>query len=185
MPEDEITALYANCPVADAEVSDEEVSTIAGITQRTAKDGSRYATIGLPLVETNGLSFKFQHGNALVVVSNDIELYKIHKANPLAVGTVMEFNFEGPETFRKLDTAGKFLVANNNQESPYRGTISKANNTCFEEILVAKQIAQMERKIAVMEIADEEGISVRKVRQVLNANLATNIADKLKAKLAK
>lgn len=185
MSDEDILSLYSQLPeevVAEVPVA---VLTDSNITAQVTVKGEPYYTIGLPLVETNGLSFKFQHGDAIVVISNDIDLYKLHKANPISVGTIMEFNYSGAETFKKLDAKGQFLVANNDKDNPYRGTLSKSNNAIFSSIIEQKAIAVMERKIALLETADELGVSVRQVRQVLSANLATDISAMMKAKLGK
>ena len=186
--EEELTAMYALIPLADetpSEVSVEMIVNTTNISSHTTAKGLPYFCIALTLVETNGLSFKFQHNDSVVVVANDMDLYKLHKSNPIAIGTEMLFNYEGAETFKKLDIKGTILVANNSQDNPYRGTISKSNNACFIDALAQKAVDQMERKIALMETADELGVTVRKVRQVLNTNLSSDIAEKMKAKLGK
>jgi|688.fasta_scaffold876463_1 hypothetical protein len=183
---EELEALNASIPVVEqTEVSLEIVTNATNISSHVTSKGEPYFCISLELVETNGLSFKFKHNDSMVVVANDMDLYKLHKSNPIAIGTEMLFNYEGTETFKKLDMKGTILVANNSQDNPYRGTISKSNNACFIDSLAQKAIDQMERKIALMETADELGVSVRKVRQVLNTNLSTDIASLMKAKLAK
>lgn len=184
---EELEALNASIPVVEqtTEVTLEEVVAVTNVTNHITAKGEPYFCIALKLVETNGLSFKFQHNDSMVVVANDMDLYKLHKSNPIAIGTEMLFNYEGAETFKKLDVKGTMLVANNSQDNPYRGTISKSNNACFVDSLAQKAIEQMERKIALMETADELGTTVRKVRQVLNTNLSTDIAERMKAKLAK
>lgn len=186
LSDDEITALFAQLPEeVVAEVSADVVASATNITAQVTAKGETYYTIGLPLVETNGLSFKFQHGDSLVVVSNDMDLYKLNKSNPIVIGTEMLFNYDGNDTFKKLDAKGAFLVANNDKDNPYRGTINKSINACFIDALAQKAIDQMERKIALMETADELGVSVRQVRQVLSANLSADIATKMKEKLGK
>jgi hypothetical protein len=186
LSDEELNALNASIPVVEqTEVSLEDVVAVTNVTNHITSKGEPYFCIALKLVETNGLSFKFQHNDSVVVVANDMDLYKLHKSNPIAIGTEMLFNYEGTETFKKLDVKGTILVANNSQDNPYRGTISKSNNACFIDALAQKAIDQMERKIALMETADELGVTVRKVRQVLNTNLSSDIAEKMKAKLGK
>lgn len=186
--EEDILALFNQLPEEEGgaivypDVVIEQDSSIK--SQVTAK-GEHYFTIGLPLVETNGLAFKFTFGESVVVVSNDIDLYKLHKSNPIAIGEVMQFNYEGADTFKKLDAKGTILVANNSKESPYKGTLSKSCNEIFVSVMEAKTVAQFERKVALLETADEMGVSVRQVRQVLSANLATDISALMKAKLGK
>lgn len=184
--DEDIFALFQQLPEEEepAEIP-VAVLTDSNITAQVTAKGDSYFTIGLPLVETNGLSFKFQHGDAVVVVSNDIDLYKLHKSNPISIGTIMQFSYEGPETFKKLDTKGSILVSNNDRENPYRGTLSKTCNECFVAVMEAKTIAQFERKVALLETADEMGVSVRQVRQVLSTNLSADISAMMKAKLGK
>ena len=183
--DEDILALYSQLPEEEIAEVPVAILTDSNITAQVTAKGEQYFTIGLPLVETNGLSFKFQHGDALVVVSNDMDMYKLHKATPIAIGTVMQFNYDGNETFKKLDTKGTVLVANNDRENPYRGTLSKSSNAVFQAVLEQKAVADMERKVALLETADELGVSVRQVRQVLSANLATDISAMMKAKLGK
>ena len=186
--EEELTAMFNLIPVADetpSEVSVETLTNATNISSHTTAKGLPYLCIALTLVETNGISFKFQHGDSIVLVTEDMDLYKLHKSTPLEVGSELLFNYEGNETFKKLDVKGTILVANNSLDNPYRGKISKSANVCFIESLAKRAIEQMERKVALIETADELGVTVRKVRQVLNTNLSTDIASLMKAKLAK
>lgn len=183
--DEDIASMYSQLPVQEIADVPVAVLTDSNISAQVTAKGEQYFTIGLPLVETNGLSFKFQHGDSLVVVSNDMDMYKLHKANPISIGTIMQFNYNGAETFKKLDVKGTILVANNDRENPYRGTLSKSSNAVFQAVLEQKAVADMERKVALLETADELGVSVRQVRQVLSANLATDIASVMKAKLGK
>jgi hypothetical protein len=184
--DEDIASMYSQLPIQE-EIADVPVAilTDSNITAQVTAKGDSYFTIGLPLVETNGLSFKFQHGDAVVVVSNDIDLYKLHKSNPISIGTIMQFSYDGAETFKKLDAKGSVLVSNNDRENPYRGTLSKSCNEVFVSAMEAKSIAQFERKVALLETADEMGVSVRQVRQVLSTNLSADISAMMKAKLGK
>jgi hypothetical protein len=179
----ELEMYYNNAPLADVPqvVSTETVEDVTNVVARVTAKGEPYYTIGLELVETNGLTFRFKHNDKIVLVANDVDLYKIHKESPIAIGTVMHFNYEGPETFKTL--TGDLLVANNNADNRYRGTLSKSCNDIFAVRLLQKEEMRMKRTVATMEIADELGTTTRKIRQVMNANLATDIAERMKAKL--
>lgn len=182
--DEELEAFYNACPITEEQeqtVSTETVEQVSGITARITSKGEQYFTIGLPLVETNGLSFRFAFGDKVVLVANDVDLYKIHKETPIAVGTIIEFNYDGADTFKAL--TGDLLVANNNADNRYRGTISKSANDIFALRLIQKEEKRMQKTIAVMETAEELGITTRKVRTVMSANLNTNIAELMKAKL--
>lgn len=181
---EELEAFYNACPITEEQeqtVSTDTVEQVSGITARITSKGEQYFTIGLPLVETNGLSFRFAFGDKVVLVANDVDLYKIHKETPIAIGTVIEFNYDGADTFKSL--TADLLVANNNADNRYRGTISKSANDIFALRLIQKEEKRMQKTIAVMETAEELGITTRKVRTVMSANLNTNIADLMKAKL--
>lgn len=182
--DEELEAFYNACPITEEQeqtVSTDTVEQVSGITARITSKGEQYFTIGLPLVETNGLSFRFAFGDKVVLVANDVDLYKIHKETPIAIGTVIEFNYDGADTFKSL--TADLLVANNNADNRYRGTISKSANDIFALRLIQKEEKRMQKTIAVMETAEELGITTRKVRTVMSANLNTNIADLMKAKL--
>ena len=187
MSDEDILALFAQLPVEEesAEVN-AEILTDSNITSHTTTKGETYFTIGLPLVEIKDqVSFRFQHGDAVVIVSSDMDLYRVNKATPLEIGDVFHFTYDGPNTFKKLDAKGEYLVANNSIEFPYRGMLSKSANPQFESILAKKAILAMERKITLMEIAEEEGISVRQVRQIAQEDLKLSVSEKLKARLQK
>ena len=185
--DEEILELFNQLPEEEevAEVSIDDLVASTDITAFLNTKGEQYLCIGLPLVETNGLSFKFKYQDATVVVASDMDLYKLHKTNPIAIGTVMQFNYEGSDTFKKLDSKGLFLVANNSVDNPFRGTLNKSNNECFASILALKAVVAMERQIAVMETAEEHGVTARKVRQIMSANLSADISASMKAKLNK
>lgn len=184
LSEEELEPFYNAFPIVESEeqtVSTDTVEQVSGITARITSKGEQYFTIGLPLVETNGLSFRFAFGDKTVLVANDVDLYKIHKETPIAVGTVIEFNYDGADTFKQL--TADLLVANNNAENRYRGTISKSANEIFALRLIQKEEKRMQKTIAVMETAEELGITTRKVRTVMSANLNTDIIAKMKAKV--
>lgn len=186
LSDEEIIAFYEQLPEeVVAEVS-EVILTDSNITSHITAKGETYFTIGLPLVEIKDqVSFRFQHGDAVVIVSSDMDLYRVNKATPLSIGDVFHFTYDGPTSFKKLDAKGEFLVANNSIEFPYRGMLSKSANPHFESILAKKAILAMERKITLMEIAEEEGISVRQVRQIAQEDLKLSVSEKLKARLQK
>lgn len=179
----ELEELYNKCPLLETPsiVSTTTVEETTNVTPRVTSKGEPYFTIGLELVETNGLSFRFAFGDKIVLVANDVDLYKIHKETPIAVGTIIEFNYDGTETFKQL--TADLLVANNNAENRYRGTISKSCNEIFALRLIQKEEKRMQKTIAVMETAEELGITTRKVRTVMSANMNTDIAERMKAKL--
>lgn len=184
LSEEELEPFYNAFPIVESEeqtVSTDTVEQVSGITARITSKGEQYFTIGLPLVETNGLSFRFAFGDKIVLVANDVDLYKIHKETPIAIGTVIEFNYDGADTFKQL--TADLLVANNNAENRYRGTISKSANEIFALRLIQKEEKRMQKTIAVMETAEELGITTRKVRTVMSANLNTDIIAKMKAKV--
>lgn len=184
LSEEELEPFYNAFPIVESDeqtVSTDTVEQVSGITARITSKGEQYFTIGLPLVETNGLSFRFAFGDKIVLVANDVDLYKIHKETPIAVGTVIEFNYDGADTFKQL--TADLLVANNNAENRYRGTISKSANDIFALRLIQKEEKRMQKTIAVMETAEELGITTRKVRTVMSANLNTDIIAKMKAKV--
>jgi hypothetical protein len=184
LSEEELEPFYNAFPIVESDeqtVSTDTVEQVSGITARITSKGEQYFTIGLPLVETNGLSFRFAFGDKIVLVANDVDLYKIHKETPIAIGTVIEFNYDGADTFKQL--TADLLVANNNAENRYRGTISKSANEIFALRLIQKEEKRMQKTIAVMETAEELGITTRKVRTVMSANLNTDIIAKMKAKV--
>jgi hypothetical protein len=183
LPDAELEDLYNKFPIVEEPqvVSTETVEETTNVVSRFNAKGEQYFTIGLPLVETNGLSFRFQYNDKIVVVANDVDMYKIHKESPLAIGTIVHFNYDGTDTFKSL--TADILVANNNEEHRYRGTISKSCNDIFAVRLLEKEEKRMKKTIAIMEIAEELDTTTRKIRQVMSNNLNTDIAERMKAKL--
>jgi hypothetical protein len=179
----ELEDFYNKAPLLEtpSTVSTTTVEETTNIIPRVTSKGEPYFTIGLELVETNGLSFRFKYNDKIVTVSSDVDLYKVHKETPIAIGTIMHFNYEGTETFKELTK--DILVANNNVENRYRGTLSKSCNEIFAIRLIQKEEKRMQKTIAVMETADELGVSTRQVRKVMSNNLNTDIAERMKAKL--
>ena len=179
----ELEDLYNKFPIVETPqvVSTDTVEDTTNVVSRITSKGEQYFTIGLPLVETNGLSFRFAFGDKVVLVANDVDLYKIHKETPIAIGTIMHFNYDGTDTFKQL--TADLLVANNNADNRYRGTISKSCNEIFVVRLLEKEEKRMKKTIAVMETADELGTTTRKIRQVMSNNLNADIAERMKAKL--
>jgi hypothetical protein len=179
----ELEDLYNKFPIVEEPqvVSTETVEDTTNVVSRFNSKGEQYFTIGLPLVETNGLSFRFQYNDKIVVVSGDVDLYKVHKDSPIAIGTIIHFNYDGTDTFKQL--TADILVANNNAEFKYRGTISKSSTDIFAVRLLDKEEKKMKKTIAVMETAEELETSTYKVRQVMSANLNSDIAERMKAKL--
>ncbi len=104
LSDEEILAFYEQLPEeVVAEVS-EVILTDSNITAQVTAKGEQYYTIGLPLVVVkDNVSFHFQHGDAVVVVSQDLDLYRAHKANPIELGTVLQFSYDGANSFKKLD----------------------------------------------------------------------------------
>jgi hypothetical protein len=183
MSDEDLQKFYDAMPMVDAPavVSTDTVEETTNVIARLTSKGEQYYTIGLELVETNGLSFRFKHNDKIVLVANDVDLYKIHKESPIAIGTVMHFNYEGPETFKTL--TGDLLVANNNADNRFRGTISKSCNDIFAVRLIQKEEKRMQKTIAVMEIAEKYDVSTRKVRQLASQSQSADILADLKAKL--
>jgi hypothetical protein len=187
----ELEMYYNNAPLADVPqvVSTETVEDVTNVVARIATNGATYYTIGLELIETNGVTFRFKHNDKIVTVTGDLDLYAIHKKQPIAIGTIVHFNYQGADTFRNL--TDKVLIANNKgakgETLPiperYRGTVCKSSNDIFAPLLIDKEERKMQRTIATNDVALELGISTRQVRQVMNANLATDIAERMKAKL--
>jgi hypothetical protein len=179
----ELEDLYNKFPIVDEPqvVSTTTVEDTTNVVSRFNSKGKQYFTIGLPLVETNGLSFRFQYNDKIVVVSGDVDMYKVHKDSPIAIGTIIHFNYDGTDTFKQL--TADILVANNNAEFKYRGTISKSSTDIFAVRLLEKEEKKMKKTIAVMETAEELETSTYKVRQVMSNNLNSNIAERMKAKL--
>lgn len=180
----ELEDLYNKFPIVDepSVVSTTTVEETTNVVSRINSKGEQYFTIGLPLVETNGLSFRFAFGDKLVLVANDVDLYKVHKETPLAIGTIVHFNYDGTDTFKQL-TADLLVANNSGGENRFRGTISKSANEIFAMRLLEKEENRMKRTIATMEIADELQTTTRKVRQVMSANLDSDIAKRMKEKL--
>lgn len=180
---EELEDLYNKCPMVDepAVVSVTTVEETTNVVSRFNSKGEQYFTIGLPLVETNGLSFRFQYKDKVVLIANDVDLYKIHKDSPIELGTIMHFNYEDADTFRPLTE--DILVPNNTAEHRFRGTLSKSCNDVFAIRLLQKEEKRMQKTIAVMETAEELGVTTRKIRQVMSANLNADIAERMKAKL--
>lgn len=182
--DEELEAFYNACPITEEQeqtVSTDTVEAVSNINTRFSASGEQYFTIGLPLVETNGYSFRFAFGDKLVNVSSDVDLYKVHKDSPIAIGTIIEFNYDGAESFRSLTS--NLLVANPDKNHPYRGSVCKSSNDIFAMRLLQKEEQRMKKKVAELDTADELGISVRKVRTVMSANLNTSIAESMKTKL--
>ena len=179
----ELEDLYNKFPIVDTPsvVSTDTVEDTTNVVSRINSKGEQYFTIGLPLVETNGLSFRFQYNDKIVVVSGDVDLYKVHKDSPIAIGSIIHFNYDGTDTFKQL--TADILVANNNAEFKYRGTISKSASDIFAVRLLEKEEKKMKKTIATMETAEELDTTTYKVRLVMPANLNSNIADRMKAKL--
>ena len=179
----ELEDLYNKFPIVDTPqvVSTTTVEETTNVVSRFNSKGEPYFTIGLPLVETNGLSFRFQYNDKIVVVSGDVDLYKVHKDSPIEIGTIMHFNYDGTDTFKQL--TADLLVANNNAEFKYRGTISKSSTDIFAVRLLDKEEKKMKKAVAVMETAEELETSTYKVRQVMSNNLNADIAERMKAKL--
>jgi hypothetical protein len=183
LPDAELEDLYNKFPIVDEPqvVSTTTVEDTTNVVSRFTSKGVQYFTIGLPLVETNGLTFRFAFGDKIVSVSNDVDIYKVHKESPLAIGTIIHFNYDGTDTFKAL--TADVLVANNNEEHRYRGTISKSANEIFAVRLLEKEEKRMKKTIAIMETAEELDTTTRKIRQVMSNNLNTDIAERMKAKL--
>lgn len=191
MSDEDLQKFYDAMPMVDAPavVSTDTVEETTNVIARFNSKGEQYYTIGLELVETNGLSFRFKHNDKIVLVANDVDLYKIHKESPIAIGTVMHFNYNGPETFKTL--TGDLLIANNKGDKGetlpvperYRGTVCKSSNEIFAVRLLQKEEKRMQKTIAVMEIAEKYDVSTRKVRQLASQSQSADILADLKAKL--
>jgi len=185
--DEEILELFNQLPEEEevAIVSvDDLVASATDITAHLNTNGEQYLCIALPLVETNGLTFKFKFEESTVVVAGDLDIYRAHKMNPIQIGDILLFNYDGSDTFKNLDTKGLFKVANNNRDFPFRGTISKSQNQCFAEAMMVKTLKAEKRQTAIMETADKHDTTTRKVRQVMANNLTADIVASMKSLLA-
>ena len=187
LSDEDVLALYAQLPEEEevAEVSvDDILASASNISAHLNTKGEQYLCIALPLTETNGLTFKFKFEESTVVVAGDLDIYRAHKLNPIAIGDMVLFNYDGGDTFKNLDTKGLFKVANNNRDYPFRGTISKSQNQCFAEAMMVKTLKAEKRQTAIMETADKHDTTTRKVRQVMANNLTADILASMKTLLS-
>ena len=187
----ELEMYYNNAPLADVPqvVSTETVEDVTNIVARIATSGTTYYTIGLELIETNGLTFRFKHNDKIVVVSGDLDLYALHKEHPLAIGTIVHFNYQGADTFKNL--TDRVLIANNKgtkgETLPiperYRGTVCKSSNDIFAPLLIQKEEQKMLKMQAENDAALLFNQTPRQVRNMMKESVKEDVKAFMKARL--
>ena len=183
MSDEDLQKFYDAMPMVDAPavVSTDTVEETTNVVARISSDGNQYYTIGLELVETNGYSHRFKHNDKVVLVSDDMDLNKLHKRDALPIGTIIHFNYEGAETFKPL--SGSILVHNANATNRFRGKISKSCQEIFNTVLLEKEEKRAKKNAVVNEIAEELDMSLREVRRQLKADQVASIQERYKAKM--
>jgi hypothetical protein len=179
LSDEEVLAMFLQLPeeVVVPEVSIEDVASATDITAHLDSKGNQYLTIGLELIEVGHLatSLKFKHGECTVLVTGDLDCYIVNKTTPFEVGTIMQFGYDGFDTFKAPYTDKSLLFANNSIDHPNRGMLNKTVNAIFLPLLMEREVAKMDTKVNNLEIASKNKVSVKVVQQVIKGDLNNKI----------
>ena len=182
MSEEDINALIQLIPdTADTgSVSDDTVVAVAGLTPRTAKDGSSYTTAELELVEINqsGTNFIFDYKGCMVSVSQDTQLILAHEQSPLEIGQKFHFNVSsGKAPFVK---SGTRWFSDSNADYPSNGRLNKSlHPEIFESILDKRQEHKALMKVGIVKIAMDTNQSIGKVNRMVKESQQSQAQDRV------
>lgn len=137
-----------------------------GITPRTTLNGTIVYTMDLPLVHTDGYSFHFAFGEKKVVIAGDLALSDCFTAGTIALGDMVPFHYTGVDSFKALSTNGSYLVPNNPQEHPNRGTIAKSFFEPIQALLALEKIDKAKENLEMLRIAKATKLKVRVIRNL-------------------
>ena len=180
LSDEEVLAWFNQLPeeeeVAEVSVID-LVASGSDITAHLSKKGEQYLTIGLELIEVGhrGISLKFKHGECIVNVVNDLDCYIVNKTQPFEVGTIMQFGYDGADTFKAPYTDKSLLYANNSIEHPHRGLLNKTVNAVFVPLMMDREVQKMDTAVSNLDIAVKNRTTVRVVQQVIKGDLNNKI----------
>jgi hypothetical protein len=137
-----------------------------GITPRTALNGTIVYTMDLELVHTDGYSFHFAFGDKKVVIAGDLALSDCFASGSIKVGDMIPFHYHGADSFKLLSTNGSYLVPNNNQENPSRGTIAKSFCEPIQAMLALEKLDKAKENLEMLRIAKASKLKVRDIRNL-------------------
>jgi hypothetical protein len=165
--------------VADATPELSEVGIRALITPT----GASVHVIDLPLVEMDGVTAYFQYQDKLVMISSDLDLVKAMKAGSIKIGDSVPFHYHGVNTWKPLSLNGSKIIPNNSgdraKEHSTSGTIAKFACEPIAIELAKKKEAKKAYNLELLEIAEEEGLSVRQVRREDREMRMQSVRDRL------
>jgi hypothetical protein len=168
MDADALTALAElhsiNLEDAPAVASVELVAN--GITPRTALNGTIVYTMDLELVHSDGYSFHFAFGDKKVVIAGDLALSDCFASGAIKIGDMIPFHYHGVDSFKLLSTNGSYLVPNNNQENPSRGTIAKSFCEPIQAMLALEKLDKAKENLEMLRIAKASKLKVRDIRNL-------------------
>lgn len=137
-----------------------------GITPRTTLNGTIVYTMDLELVHSDGYSFHFAFGDKKVVIAGDLALSDCFASGSIKVGDMIPFHYHGADSFKLLSTNGSYLVPNNNQENPSRGTIAKSFFEPIQALLALEKIDKAKENLEMLRIAKATKLKVRVIRNL-------------------
>ena len=137
-----------------------------GITPRTALNGTVVYTMDLELVHSDGYSFHFAFGDKKVVIAGDLQLSDCFEAGTIKLGDMVPFHYTGVDSFKSLSTNGSYLVPNNPQEYPNRGTIAKSFCEPIQALLALEKIDRAKENLEMLRIAKATKLKVRVIRNL-------------------
>jgi hypothetical protein len=152
-----------------------------GITPRTTLNGTIVYTTNLPLVHTDGYSFHFEFGDKKVVIAGDLQLSDCFEAGTIKLGDMVPFHYTGVDSFKLLSTNGSYLVPNNNQEFPSRGTVAKSFCEPIQALLEIDKAKKAKANLELLRIAKDNGLKVREVRNIDREDRVADARTALKA----
>jgi hypothetical protein len=137
-----------------------------GITPQTTLNGTIVYTMDLELVHSDGYSFHFAFGDKKVVIAGDLQLSDCFEAGSIKIGDMIPFHYTGVDSFKLLSTNGSYLVPNNPQEYPNRGTIAKSFCAPIQDLLAVEKINKAKENLEMMRIAKASKLKVRDIRNL-------------------
>jgi hypothetical protein len=162
--------------------TDAPVELVAnGITPRTTLNGTIVYTMDLPLVHTDGYSFHFAFGDKKVVIAGDLQLSDCFEAGSIKLNDMVPFHYTGADSFKLLSTNGSYLVPNNNQEFPSRGTVAKSFCEPIQLLLEVDKAKKAKVNLELLRIAKDNGLKVREVRNLDREDRVVSAREALKA----
>lgn len=165
--------------VADATPELSEVGIRALITPT----GASIHVIDLQLTLMDGVTAYFQYQDKLVMISSDLDLVKAMKAGSIKVGDFVPFHYHGVNTWKPVSLNGNKLIPNNSgdraKEHSTSGTIAKFACEPIATELAKKKEAKKAYNLELLEIAEEEGLTVRQVRREDREMRMQSVRDRL------